>query len=329
MKRYFLAVLGLFSMVFPTLGAPGPTDSISVDLDGDGRAETIIWPKFKETEEEGAFHQIKVLRPDGTVRWEGTRVADPEHPLTFGDWHYGQSLPQIAADIDGDGAVELVAPVPQGDVSPTWFRVFRWTAAGFLPLKPGALMEKTRGSGHFAWYRGEDYQGTWISGFLRANADGSLRVGVMEYIAEATPRMGEANITAVEGGYRVKDWPVPMKALPDMPSPEPDGSSPTGGVVIYRARLSQADHFNSAGVALKTVGEILRQDRANYHGGKGDDDDGPDPVFRSREGREGMDRRKPVPVGLKEPAWREEILLGTPLVEVEVTPVELRVRIVE
>ena len=270
-----------------------------------------------------------MLKPDGTLRWEGPRAVDSEHPLAFGDWHYGYSLPQIAADIDGDGAVELVAPAPQSDVSPTWYRVFRWTSAGFLPLKPGALMEKPPGSGQFAWYRGEDYQGIWISAFLRANADGSLRVSVMDYRAGATPRTGEANVAADGGGFRVKDWPVPMRALADMPSPEPDGSSPPGGVVIYRARLSKADHFNSAGAALTSVVGILRQDRANYHAGRGDDDDGPDPLFRDRSGRATMDQRQAVPVGQKEAAWSEAILQGTPMVEVEVTADRLKVKILE
>ena len=33
----------------------------------------------------------------------------------------------------------------------------------------------------------------------------------------------------------------------------------------YTARLGSEDHFNSDGSRLKSVGDIIRQDRANYH----------------------------------------------------------------
>lgn len=56
--------------------------------------------------------------------------------------------------------------------------------------------------------------------------------------------------------------------------------------VYYTTYLSRNDHYNSNGERLRSVGDILRQDRANYHKGRGDradDDDGG--IFATTEGR--------------------------------------------
>jgi hypothetical protein len=56
--------------------------------------------------------------------------------------------------------------------------------------------------------------------------------------------------------------------------------------VVYAAFISQKDLYNSNGDRLKSVADILRQDRANYHKGRGDradEDDGG--MFATPEGR--------------------------------------------
>lgn len=58
------------------------------------------------------------------------------------------------------------------------------------------------------------------------------------------------------------------------------------GEVRYVAFLSAKDHYNSNGERLKSVADILRQDRANYHKGRGDrwdEDDGG--IFATTAGR--------------------------------------------
>jgi hypothetical protein len=55
---------------------------------------------------------------------------------------------------------------------------------------------------------------------------------------------------------------------------------------VYAAFLSDNDRHNSSGDPLKSVADILRQDRANYHKGKGDrkdEDDGG--IFATEHGR--------------------------------------------
>jgi hypothetical protein len=56
--------------------------------------------------------------------------------------------------------------------------------------------------------------------------------------------------------------------------------------VHYTTYLSEKDHYNSNGERLTSVADILRQDRANYHKGRGDrsdEDDGG--IFATTEGR--------------------------------------------
>jgi hypothetical protein len=59
-----------------------------------------------------------------------------------------------------------------------------------------------------------------------------------------------------------------------------------GEGVRYTTYLSKNDHYNSNGERLRSVPDILRQDRANYHKGTGDrsdeDDEG---IFATTEGR--------------------------------------------
>jgi hypothetical protein len=55
---------------------------------------------------------------------------------------------------------------------------------------------------------------------------------------------------------------------------------------VYFTVLSENDHYNSNGERLRSVADILRQDRANYHNGRGgrrdEDDRG---IFATKEGR--------------------------------------------
>ena len=59
---------------------------------------------------------------------------------------------------------------------------------------------------------------------------------------------------------------------------------------VYFTVINENDHYNSNGERLGSVAEILRQDRANYHNGKGgrrDEDDGG--IFATKEGRSKFD----------------------------------------
>jgi hypothetical protein len=64
------------------------------------------------------------------------------------------------------------------------------------------------------------------------------------------------------------------------------GRGYTGEGVVYATFLSDKDLHNSNGEPLKSVADILRQDRANYHNGRADrkdEDDGG--IFATKAGR--------------------------------------------
>ena len=111
-----------------------PTKKFQADLNADGKAETIE-VRYSGRGESGDYYHIVVLDADGNSVWSGPKTKEENDPLVFGSWHFGASLPQAVGDMDGDGAVELIAPAPQSDVSPTTFRILRWNASGFKPLK--------------------------------------------------------------------------------------------------------------------------------------------------------------------------------------------------
>lgn len=173
------------------------------DLDGDGEAETVSWVPFAEDADLGTFYRLQVSDPAGNVIWKGAELKDIDHPMIFGEWHFGVSLPQLVADIDLDGKIELVAPEPQSDVSPTWFRILEWRQGRFYLSRSAALLETPKGSGTFVWYEGEDYTGTWISEFSAANSDGSYAVKIFRYDGGEHAEVNEAGVVLVENGFQL------------------------------------------------------------------------------------------------------------------------------
>jgi len=125
---YLCAFASLSLQVSPAAPAK---NLILHDLNGDGEMETISWIKYTSTEDLGDFYQLRVYSSQGDLIWQGPKGTDIQNPLVLGDWDFGSAFPQLAADIDGDGAIELIIPEPQSDVSPTQFRVLRWANGSF------------------------------------------------------------------------------------------------------------------------------------------------------------------------------------------------------
>jgi hypothetical protein len=96
-------------------------------------------------------------------------------------------------------------------------------------------------------------------------------------------------------------------------------ASQAGLIESYVARIGPNDHYSSRGVRLRSVAEILRQDRANLHRfGLGDPEDQYDSYFRSASRRSRIARY--YRHGIIEPGLASEILYGNPLIRVEVYP---------
>lgn len=292
---------------------------LRVDLNGDGKAETITRRRLGGDSELGSYHQIIVSDAGGGVLWKSSEVQDATDPLAFGSWDFGVSLPELAGDIDQDGKVELLAPAPQSDVSPTFHRVLRWTGDAFKPVFSRALSGSGRRGATFGWTKDPKPQDFWVLHWLGASAEGGwvVQLYAMQESGESV-RTGIAVLMPKAGSFELLRWIQP---------PETMGGG-DGGEFTYRARLSEKDHISSTGAALTTVADVLRQDRANVHRSlHTDEEDGIDARFITKEAREELGTMEIHVEGGAEDERR--VLTGTPLVEVRIEGGTVSVRVIQ
>jgi len=200
-----------------TAGSGEDGGQFVIDLDQDGEAEIISWRPFAQDEATGTFYRLAVTDSAGATIWEGPELKDDTHPMIFGEWHFGVSMPQMAADIDDDGKIELVTPEPQSDVSPTWFRVLEWRQGRFYQSRSAALLETPKGSGKFVWTEGEEYIGTWISKFIDQNLDGSFEVNVFTYDGGENVDVRPATVIPIDEGFQLRGNGVGQSMPPREP----------------------------------------------------------------------------------------------------------------
>ncbi|OTE97928.1 hypothetical protein BCS42_11910 [Crenothrix sp. D3] len=107
-------------------------------------------------------------------------------------------------------------------------------------------------------------------------------------------------------------------AAVEAPAPRTPPSHTEGMMVdSYTARLSSKDHFNSDGTRLKSVADIIRQDRANYHKfNVRDNDDRGDNFFSDKDNRGRIAAM--LEKGTIDNATTESILNSTPVVLVNI-----------
>jgi hypothetical protein len=284
------------------------------DIDGDGMNETVAWKKFKTTDL-GDFYQLFVFDDDRRLLWKGPAVADKENRYVFWNWDFGESLPEALLDVDGDNQAELLAPSPQSDVSPVFYRILAWNGRRFVERRPGVLMRSTRDPSRFIWvnpYPGEGDRGAWVSRIIPQNSIHRARAEVTE-ANRGGYRMGEALIRFMPWGARILEWKKRLAVVSD----DQDSSGDKSQSYSYIARLSSRDHYNSRGHRLRRMIDILHQDRANYYKGGGDSEDTGDGLFGTLEARREMDQMYIVPEGVDLQKLRRAVIGGTPLLRIE------------
>lgn len=254
--------------------APPQHAPLLVDLDADGKPERIE-TRLSGADSAGTYYHLAVVAPDGKVIWSGPKnPLDRSNPVGFGEWHHGNSMPEMAADIDADGAIELVARAAQSDVSPTSFRVLRWKDNQFKPVQTSQLLESPKGSGQFPWKATSDSEGCWISGLHSTEKPNVFAADITEFRGGADARQGRALVEPIAGGFKVQSWIEPIKraegqgqskatstpAVVERPEEET-----LDFVASYTAQIAPEDLRNTNGVLLTQAFTILLQDRANYH----------------------------------------------------------------
>lgn len=181
------------------------------DIDQDGKKETVAWKKSL-TSDLGDYYQLMVLDDDGSLIWKASGKEDYEDPLAFYSLDIGESLPQVLTDFDQDGSVELLAPMAQSDVSPTYYRKLRWRGSYFEPLLQNALMLSSSDSNRFTWKATLASYGTWVSKMAPYGND-LVKANVTEYSKDGSVRMGVALIRFERAGATVNRWIEPIASL--------------------------------------------------------------------------------------------------------------------
>lgn len=256
-------LLGVMGPAFATETPP----VLRVDLNADGRSEEISARKSATTEF-AEFYQVTVRDSSGTLLWQSPKVTSTDHPFAFGVWEEGDSLPQIAADVDGDGAVELLVPAPRSDVSPTYYRIFRWQKSAFEHVRNRTLFASTMNPDSFTWITEAPIYGRWIDEFLGIDPAGNFTVRVGE-MQEGRYRTGVASVERTSSGFRIVRWFNPLAEVgPTEPPDQPTAThqpSANMAIVRYLAAITDVDRRSSSGVPLTELKDILAQDRANVH----------------------------------------------------------------
>ena len=337
-------------MIFTMVTFAWSSNYLAANLDSDKELEKVAWKSFATTDA-GIYYQIFVYDDDGSLLWKGPRTRNEESPYLVASLDYGVSFPELLMDIDGDGRMELLIPALQSDVSTTWYHRLKWVDRSFQPMK-SAVLEFRFGAHNdrVQWTVHPRQPYTYWASQLHKMPNGAIRVQITGYDADdpATPHSGIALIRPAPNGGAVYDWIVPIQrpvlngeygqtSIPAISAPTPhpyptasyssqeykapsipEENYSASRTINYIARLSRADHFNSRGVRLNSINDILRQDRANYHKGHADPEDENDEYFINLAQRTEMEHYRVVPVGTDYRSLRYTILNKTPVVQVRV-----------
>ncbi|MEW6279068.1 MAG: hypothetical protein AB1758_10620 [Candidatus Eremiobacterota bacterium] len=168
-------------LALPALAADGDiVQKVPVDLDGDGRKETIALKAYTSTESGNEVEraQLVVLDARGKTIWSAAK----KDPFVFGgELDLGEL--EAAGDLDGDGRVELIGTYQKGDVSPTRFRLFRWNGQEFVLVKRGRLVPLNQRPGTFVF--SEDLGTSYWADRVLAIEKGRLKVRLMDSVSGA------------------------------------------------------------------------------------------------------------------------------------------------
>jgi hypothetical protein len=181
-------------------------DVLWADLTGNGEEEQIRLVRYAMNQGDpmDAHYKLSVLSADGSSLWE-----DAEAEYSFYIGHSGVEDLQAAADINGDGAIEIISPAAMSDVSPCLFRVFTWRGDRFTEIEGGYLFGDSSMPDRFLWTEDErsEESYSWVGRFLGVTEQGLLHVSVVGIDLDVM-MFGEALLKPFPGGMDAVSWPV-------------------------------------------------------------------------------------------------------------------------
>ncbi len=295
-----------------------PKQRLFGDIDGDGSEDVLVWRK-SGSGEVGDFYQLSIYGKDGRLLWQSPVSRNSDDPYAFGSWDFGESLPEVLVDIDGDGQAELLAPAPASDISPVYYRIFGWNGHRLVPRRPAVLMCSREGTNRFVWvnpYPGDGTQGCWVSSLHPGGTAGEVDAELVRMSLGGGMRMGKALLRFDPYGAKAVRWIDPLSASTGRSAAEENS---------YIARIGERDHYNSRGRRLLDLHAILHQDRANYYKGRGDPQDTGIGIFKTAAQRSRIDRMRVEGMNISLRELRRFVIDGTPLLRITVDPDRLRI----
>lgn len=304
-KLLFIAAL-LFTFLngecFSQLNPKFGLKEIYADLNSDGFKEKITWQKFASTEL-GDYYQIVVFDSKGNTLWKAPKTTDESSPFFVASLDTGVSIPELIADIDNDGKLEMLIPAPASDVSPLWYKRLKWKNGKFIPMKSAILQYNPNAKNMpLKWiYKYPGSYSFWVMGFWKKN--NKIKASIAGFYPDSSSDYGEVYLHFAKRGAFIDSWIKPLKRHKKRVSK-----------ISYIAKLSRKDHYNSKGSKLLRVADIIRQDRANFYKGKKDLKDQSDPVFSNPLKRKSLSKYKVYLHGIS----KKSILKKTPTVKIVV-----------
>lgn len=288
------------------------------DIDYDGKLEMVQWNKFTATDL-GEYFQLRVIDDDGEAIWIGPKVQNCQHPFVFCAMDFGISLPEIFEDIDMDGNFELLAPEPQNDVSPTFYKRLKWINSSFQALPSAALMASSSNIESFKWRKSIKNDTIWISQ-LTKQIDGKIKADIIQYSGSANAQTASAIIKFDPKGAYIVQWIKKLKYKNSFKNQVPTHS--------YKALLSNQDHYNSHGERLYSIANIIQQDRSNFYKGKGDSSDTGNSFFSTFKARSLIRIYKIIPLNCSYTKLKKTIVHSNPFIKVDIKPPYLYIKVI-
>lgn len=277
----------------------------------------VPWLRGEQADLPAPSHRASAARQSGGWGDELFGDAEPRPHPTSG----GHAAPELSAGLNVVTSEERPHPIPETPVVPQ--------AASPSSAQPRARRER-------------DGKGAFARLLVLIIVGGALYGGgkfAWERLQQRPPSAMEAATAPVD----VPPAPVPAVAAPTLE--EEDDRGEMRPQVVYRARISKRDHLDARGHKLRGTWRVLIRDRERLHElerakhakhakhgkhathAKPDKGDTSDPRYGSKKARAALQkllraRRLPDEV-------RRAVSKGTPLLEVQVWPDQVTVKVLE